>query len=328
VEVKSAEEIMATLDDDGALDALPFMPEMLQFAGRRFTISTRAEQSCDTIRTWRSRRMRNAVYLDDLRCDGSSHGGCQAGCLLYWKEAWLKPVAANDVDPPAGPTAAPTVMQALQATTVRQPAPDSAEAAVRYRCQATEMFRATEPLRRWDVRRYAREVWSGNVGLVHLVTVLAKAAYRVIRIRARLDHWLPLRGTCVGATPRGDLDLQPGDWVRVKSKEQIADTLNASCKNRGLWYDWEMLPHCGQTYRVKQRVTRIVDDRSGELIQIGSDSLILDGVACSGDHSSRRLFCRRAIYPYWREVWLERVPRPAQVASATDDRASRAEGSP
>ena len=25
-----------------------------------------------------------------VRCDGSAHDGCQAGCLLFWKLAWLK----------------------------------------------------------------------------------------------------------------------------------------------------------------------------------------------------------------------------------------------
>jgi hypothetical protein len=325
VEVKSAAEILATLDHDGAVDALPFMPEMLQFAGRRFTVSKRAEQSCDTIRTWRSRRMRAAVHLDDLRCDGSGHAGCQAGCLLYWKESWLKPVNAADASPRPAPAAAPPILPVLLANAVQQP--PNGDSAVRYRCQATEMFRATEPLRSRDLRRYLREVWSGNVGPVHLVTVLAKAAYRAVRIRAKLDPNVPLRGTCEGPTPRGDLDLQPGEWVRVKSGAEIAGTLKADSKNRGLWFDWEMLPHCGRTYRVKQRVTRIVDDRSGELIQINSDNLILDGVACSGDLSSRRLFCPRAIYPYWREVWLERVASP-EHAPPTGPRAAPAESSP
>ena len=37
------------------------------------------------------RSMKNAVFLEGLRCDGSAHGGCQRGCLFFWKEAWLKP---------------------------------------------------------------------------------------------------------------------------------------------------------------------------------------------------------------------------------------------
>ena len=39
VEVKTPDEIIQTLDAEGALDHLPFMPEMLEFCGRRFRVS-------------------------------------------------------------------------------------------------------------------------------------------------------------------------------------------------------------------------------------------------------------------------------------------------
>ena len=56
VEVRSAAEILATLDEHGALDAMPFMPEMVASCGRRFTVSTRTDKVCDTIdSTLRSR---------------------------------------------------------------------------------------------------------------------------------------------------------------------------------------------------------------------------------------------------------------------------------
>ena len=38
------------------------------------------------------------MHLEDLRCDGSAHGGCQAGCLLYWKEAWLTRGVETDTE--------------------------------------------------------------------------------------------------------------------------------------------------------------------------------------------------------------------------------------
>ncbi len=84
VEVRTAAEILATLDGDASTDAMPFMPEMLRHAGKRFTVSRRAEKICDTVSGGppRSLRMRDTVLLDDLRCDGAAHGGCQAGCLL------------------------------------------------------------------------------------------------------------------------------------------------------------------------------------------------------------------------------------------------------
>jgi hypothetical protein len=77
VEVRSQEEILATLDERGELDALPFMPEMLRFCGQRFTVYKVAHKLCDTISATGMRRMRDAVHLTGVRCDGQAHGGCQ-----------------------------------------------------------------------------------------------------------------------------------------------------------------------------------------------------------------------------------------------------------
>ena len=70
VEVRSPSEILVTLDESGALAGLPFMPEMVAYCGRRFTVSHRADKVCDTVKYTGSRRIPNAVLLDDLRCDG------------------------------------------------------------------------------------------------------------------------------------------------------------------------------------------------------------------------------------------------------------------
>ena len=106
VEVRSADEILSTLDGTGALDALPFMPEMLQYCGRRFRVGKSSHKTCDTIATYVIRKMDNTVHLEDLRCDGSGHDGCQAACLIFWKEAWLKrttaPAGASQGAPAAG----------------------------------------------------------------------------------------------------------------------------------------------------------------------------------------------------------------------------------
>src|ERR1700693_1556421 len=46
VEVKAPDEIVQTLDAEGASDHLPFMPEMLEFCGRRFRVSRRVLTIC------------------------------------------------------------------------------------------------------------------------------------------------------------------------------------------------------------------------------------------------------------------------------------------
>ena len=96
VEVRSKEEIVATLDQHGSVDGMPFMPEMLQYCGRRFRVGAVAHKTCDTARqTWTGRRLQATVHLAGLHCDDLAHGGCQAECNPFWKDEWLKPAADN-----------------------------------------------------------------------------------------------------------------------------------------------------------------------------------------------------------------------------------------
>src|SRR5213594_4769431 len=106
VEVKAPEEILRTLDADGTLDQLPFMPEMVVFCGRRFQISKRVVKTCYYTKAgssgMRKFRTDDVVLLDGLRCSGARHDGCQKGCMIFWREAWLRKVedaaVQGDVD--------------------------------------------------------------------------------------------------------------------------------------------------------------------------------------------------------------------------------------
>ena len=92
VEVRSKDEILATLDKSGRLEGLPFMPQMFKWCGQRFQVYKRAHKTCDTVTgDYVGRQLPNGIHLD-LRCDGQAYGGCQAACLIFWKEAWLRPV--------------------------------------------------------------------------------------------------------------------------------------------------------------------------------------------------------------------------------------------
>ncbi len=75
-----------------------------------------------------------------------------------------------------------------------------------------------------------------------------------------------VQGRALARTPTEHLDLQPGELVRIKSKEQIEATLNESQLNRGMGFEAEMARYCGRTARVKARVTRCLDERTGELL--------------------------------------------------------------
>src|SRR5260370_40632643 len=97
VEVRSPEQILATLDENGCLENLSFMPEMFAFCGQRLRVYKRAHKTCDTVNDYKCRRMKDAVHLEGVRCDGQSHRGCEASCLIYWKTAWLRKLETTDL---------------------------------------------------------------------------------------------------------------------------------------------------------------------------------------------------------------------------------------
>ena len=103
------------------------------------------------------------------------------------------------------------------------------------------------------------------------------------------------------------LGLEPGEVVEVRSADEIGATLDDEARHRGLRYSEEMTPACGKRFRVKNRVDRLIDERTGRMIELKNDCIVLEGFICSGDRSPAALFCPRAAYPLFREAWLRRV---------------------
>lgn len=333
VEIRSKEEILKTLGKDGKLDGLPFMPEMFAYCGKRFRVSKRAHKTCDTVNDYKGRRMKDCVHLEDLRCDGGGHGGCQAGCLIFWKLAWVKPLDGSGASAPSGVGCTEADVVAATQTGI---APDGAGPI--YACQATLLPAATEPLPWWSPGQYVEDLTSGNVGPWRFAKGMFYMGYnglatagiglgRVLKplydktAKIRGGHPYPRRKGLVPygeKTPTGELGLQPGEWVRVKSYQEILKTLDVSNKNRGLYFDAEMVPFCGRTYRVLRRVNKIVHEKNGTMSEFKNPCIILEGGVCGGNYSECRLFCPRAIYAYWREIWLERVSGPTNTACSTE----------
>jgi hypothetical protein len=317
VEVRSEAEILRTLDKNGRYESLPFMPEMREFCGRQFRVYKRADKACDTIEWKTLRRMQNAVHLEELRCNGTAHGGCQAGCLIFWKEAWLKRVDdASDGPAPVKATSGGATPETLTRAT-RAGVTETGEEL--FSCQATQLRRATTgDVPFWDPRQYVRDVRSGNAEVSSVVRGLligffnkfqqlnAKLLPRFCLLRG-CKRYPFVEGTVRGETPKYLLDLQPGEIVEVKSKEEIYETLDEADKNRGLRYDSEMLKYSGGRGKVLRRVEHIIDEKTGKMLHIKGDCIILDGVICTGDYHRS---CPRSIYPYWREIWLKRVDQP------------------
>jgi hypothetical protein len=344
VEVRSKEEILATLDQHGSVDGMPFMPEMLQYCGRRFRVAAVAHKTCDTARqTWTGRRLQATVHLAGLHCDGLAHGGCQAECNLFWKDEWLKPASDNgcgSARPAAAmhaPAARCTEAQLLANTHLPSGAVGEE---LRYSCQATEMYEATQPLAWWDVRQYVFDVVTGNHSAGRVLRVLFLAALRQLLPRMPcgyqffkgfhdwMSQWLSgrvspsLHGQIQDSapTPTGRLDLKPGEYVRIKAQTEIEQTIHKNGKNRGLYFDpEEMAPYCGRVVKVRKSVTKIIDEPTGKMLYMKQPCIMLEGVVCKAEYASGRLNCPRAIPSYWREIWLDRIE---------DDQRSNAEPNP
>jgi hypothetical protein len=314
---------MATLDAQGCLDAMPFMAEMARFCGQRFQVFKSAHKTCDTIHTYTGRHLPDAVHLAGLRCDGGFHGGCQAGCLFFWKEAWLR-----RVEGPRDAAAGPRGHAAVESEAVRDGiarlarqtrGEDMSAGEPRYRCQATELLRATTPLSIFDPRHYLRDVTTGNLTSQRLLRGVVFALYDKLQ-RLRVT-WRSRNGTAKADRPIERLNLQPGELVQVRSKAEIMATLDDGVRNRGLSFDGEMAPYCGRTMRVLRRVERILDEKTGKMLRLRKDCIILEDAVCSGLRCGiRRLGCPKSVYPYWREAWLRRVESgPSQTVEVASD---------
>ncbi len=307
VEIRNLHEILQTLDADGTLDGVPFMPEMAAYCGQRVRVFRRIDKLNDWIHSAGLKRMHDLVLLERLRCTGSAHGGCQANCHLRWKESWLR-------RSPPGPAATPDETDASGASTaglVTLCVRDDGTGEPRFVCQATELTTGAPPLALADPRHYAKDLWYGNVRLWHFVRGIAIGCFNWAQGKrggSRFPSYVP---SGPNGLARDDLQLAPGDRVRVKSKHAIEPTLNTKSRNRGLYFDRDMLRFCGGEYAVRARLDRVIVEQTGKLISLPTPCIVLDGVTATGEYFG---FNPENEYIFWREIWLERCDEPRRRA--------------
>jgi len=100
------------------------------------------------------------------------------------------------------------------------------------------------------------------------------------------------------------LNLQPGEWVEIKSAPEIAQTLDDRGRNRGLICDFGMCDLGGRPYRVRNRLDRMISESTGAMRRVES-TVILEGLNCLCPRVLGG--CPRQDFMYWREVWLKRA---------------------
>ena len=295
VEVRSLEEIRSTLDATGCIDAMPFMREMENFCGRTLRVVRVVDKIYDYNRTRAMRRLDRCVLLSGLRCDGGDHGGCQAACYLLWRVEWLR----HRGDSPRLPKAPSTAALAP----ARVDAVDGGAVPLRFVCQFTQLHAASKPLWTGDVFQDLRPLFAGNI------TFFAFCAAMLTRLFNAVQALHGGLGFPVVPIPANSMEgtwekLAVGDVVNVRSPAEIGATLGRRGKHRGLWVDREMIKYCHQLYRVAARVDRIIDVESGEMREMKTPCLVLDGVDGSGEYMR---FGAQHDPLFWRECWLRKA---------------------
>lgn len=295
VETRSFAEIRATLDEHDCLDGLPFMPEMLALCGQRARVFRRVDKIYDYGRSKVLRRMAGTVLLRQMRCSGAAHGACQAGCYIMWKEAWLKPLphartAGAGTTPAASPAAVP----------LRPAVTTGVNGDAVYSCQFTHLAAASTLLNPWDPRQDLRPLAAGNVTLgASLLALLTRLFNAVQASRGGVAFPAMLSGP--PGTPAVPAHADAGDAVHVRPAGAILQTLDKTLRNRGLWFDRDMVKYCDQDHEVLGRVDRIIDDVTGRMRTMKTPCIVLKDVTYSGEFLR---FVAQEEHLYWREVWL------------------------
>ncbi len=98
--------------------------------------------------------------------------------------------------------------------------------------------------------------------------------------------------------------FQEGEFVRVRTIEEIEATLNRWGKLKGWTFLSAMREYCGTTQSVLKPLKRFVDERDYR-VKTGRHIYILENVMCQGEGSFGR--CDRSCYFFWRAEWLEKI---------------------
>jgi hypothetical protein len=297
IEVKTPDEILQTLDADGALGHLPFMPEMLEFCGQRYRVSRRAYVVCiyapDNPLGFGDD---DVVTLDGVRCSGGAHDGCQKSCVIFWREAWLRKVEESAVPTKVDLQSVERLRARLKVST----GPNT------YFCQASELRKATHSLsKRERLGRCLTGLRAGNFST--LQTLMSNMTWLYWNVRKKFRGTYP-RGSNGSATEC--LNLQPGEWVEVKSMPEIIETLNHRGLNRGLMFSTDMRLLSGQRRRVKGRLDKIIVDGTGKMRDL-RNTVYLEDSTCGCSYMGFGMDgCSRRELTYWREIWLRRCDGP------------------
>ena len=145
-------------------------------------------------------------------------------------------------------------------------------------------------------------------------TIKRHAKWQFTKLRHRLRP-KPSAGHLPAKRKSDSENLQAGDWVRVRSHQEIQATLNDGKTPDGLGFiDAPMRKYCGKTLRVARVLEHFYDETKDKMWK-KRRTLLLEGAACDSSQLSKG-HCDRGCLLFWNEAWLERADAPAGYEAA------------
>ena len=137
----------------------------------------------------------------------------------------------------------------------------------------------------------------------------------------------PGKGKQVHDSPHVARQFGPGEWVRVRTREEIDE--QETRRDEGdvvAFIPAPMTRYCGKVFRVL-RVLENYYDEVREGLAKAEDAVLLEGARCDGSQLGRGRQCERECLHFWKSSWLEPVAGPGCEETVRDD-ASRIQEDP
>jgi len=184
-----------------------------------------------------------------------------------------------------------------------------------YVCQMTELWEASRPMSSFDLRQDLRPLFWGNVGIrAYLIAILTRIFNEVQGLRGGARYPYMLEGKVAGETPTANIGFKTNQTVVVQNKDKIAKTLIRG-RNKGLWFDQEMVRFCGQSAVVRKRVDRIIHESTRKMVVMKTPCVTLENVVATGEFLR---LCPQHEYIFWREIWLDSPDQDSSQSVSLD----------
>lgn len=92
--------------------------------------------------------------------------------------------------------------------------------------------------------------------------------------------------------------IEAGDIVKVRSQEEIKETLNSYNKTRGCGFRIQMYDDCGKEFVVHKKVNYFFDEAKQKICRC-NNIYLLKGSCCCG--------CDRHCFLFWHASWLKKA---------------------